>query len=233
MINIYENYGVKIYNQDCVEGMKNLKDVSVDVSFTSPPYNRIRNDKYKFHNDDSKNYLDLLVDSTNEALRVTKGYVIVNLQQNHFNKSEYFRYLGMYHDKINGIITWEKTNPQPSRNYRETTDDYSITNATEVFILLKDGKEFRANTPIKNILSTSVNSERFENHGAVMKRSVAEFFIENFTREGDTVLDYFHGMGTTAVVCNNLNRKYVGFELHEQYFNKPIERIESELHRLV
>src|SRR5699024_3165324 len=133
-----------IVNTDCLDGFKMLEDDSIDISFTSPPYNRIRGDKYKHYNDNNLNYFDLLIKSTTEALRVTKGYVIINIQQNHFNKREYFKFLGHFHDKINGIITWEKTNPQPSTNYRERTGDFSITNATEVFIFLKDGKEFRA-----------------------------------------------------------------------------------------
>lgn len=160
-----------IYNKDCLEGMSGMSDKSVDITFTSPPYNRIRNDKYSHYNDNNLNYMELLVSFTEQALRVTKGYVIVNLQQNHFNKKEYFGYLGHFANKINGVITWEKSNPQPATNYREATDDYSITNAVEHFIVLKDGGAFRANNKVKNIITTNVNVNRkYKSHGAIMKK---------------------------------------------------------------
>ncbi|MCK9415398.1 hypothetical protein M0Q97_01920 [Candidatus Dojkabacteria bacterium] len=46
----------KIYHIDCFDGFKELKDNSVSHVFTSPPYNRKRNDKYMFHNDDIDDY---------------------------------------------------------------------------------------------------------------------------------------------------------------------------------
>ena len=41
---------MQLYNGDCLEILKTFTDKSVDVSFTSPPYNRKRNDKYVFPN---------------------------------------------------------------------------------------------------------------------------------------------------------------------------------------
>ena len=60
--------------------MKELPDKSVDVVFTSPPYNRIRNDKYEHYNDNLSNYLRFLTKFTDEALRIAKDKVIVNIQ---------------------------------------------------------------------------------------------------------------------------------------------------------
>lgn len=123
----------KIYNMDCFEGMRMMKDKSVDVSFTSPPYNRIRNDTYDHYDDTLKDYYEFLVNITDELLRITKGYSIINLQQNMCNKKEMFKWIGNYSDKINGIIVWCKNNPQPGNNYREKDNTRSITNAFEYF----------------------------------------------------------------------------------------------------
>ena len=217
----------KIYNIDCLEGMRMMKDKSVDVSFTSPPYNRIRNDTYDHYDDTLKDYYEFLVNVTDELLRITKGYSIVNIQQNMCNKKEIFKWIGNYSDKINGVIVWCKNNPQPGNNYRQKDNTRSITNAFEYFFFLKDGKEFRSygKELCKNYIMTNVNNEHFKGHGAVMRYDVAEYFIKKFTKSDDTVLDPFMGLGTTAVACKKNNRKYIGFEIVKEYYDMSIERL--------
>lgn len=212
---------------DCFEGMRMMKDKSVDVSFTSPPYNRIRNDTYDHYDDTLKDYYKFLVNVTDELLRITKGYSIVNIQQNMCNKKEMFKWIGNYSDKINGIIVWCKNNPQPGNNYREKDNTRSITNAFEYFFFLKDGKEFRSygKELCKNYIMTNVNNEHFKGHGAVMKYEVAEHFIKKFTKSDDTVLDPFMELGTTALACKKNNRKYIGFEIVKEYYDMSIERL--------
>lgn len=72
---------MKLYNGDCLEVMKQIPDKSVDISFTSPPYNRKRNDKYANYDDTIQDYFGFLVDFTDELLRVTRKWCFVNLQQ--------------------------------------------------------------------------------------------------------------------------------------------------------
>jgi DNA modification methylase len=181
-----------------------------------PPYNRIRNDTYDFYDDTLQDYYKFILQITDELLRLSRKQVIVNIQANHFNKTEVYKYIGHYAENMKGIIIWEKTNPQPASNFKN--DEYSITNAYEFFFVLgKDNEEFRAYNKIKNVISTAVNSEHFEGHGAVMKKEVADWFIANFTKKGDTVLDCFMGCGTTAVSCRDLGRKYIGFEIAKEY----------------
>lgn len=52
-----------------------------------------------------------------------------------------------------------------------------------------------------------------------------EYLIKTYTNEGDTVLDFTMGSGTTGVACKKLNRKFIGIELDEKYFNIAKERI--------
>lgn len=57
--------------------------------------------------------------------------------------------------------------------------------------------------------------------------ALLEYLIKTYTLEGDTVLDFTMGSGTTAVACKNLNRNFIGIELDKNYFEIAKERIES------
>ena len=56
-----------------------------------------------------------------------------------------------------------------------------------------------------------------------------EFYVNNSSNEGDTVLDMFMGSGSTIVAALNTNRKAIGIEMDEVYFNIAKERIEKSL----
>lgn len=228
------NEKIVLYNSgyikqgDCLELLTELDDDSVNVVFTSPPYNRIRNDKYDHYDDTLTDYYGLLTRFTDESLRVASDKVIVNIQQNHFNKKEIFRYFGRYACNIAGIVIWAKTNPQPSRNYHKYDNTRSITNAYEYFVVLtRNGKNFRCygDENTMNYIVTSINSDHIGCHHAVMKKEVCEWFLKKFTKEGDIILDPFLGCATTAICAIESNRRYVGFEISEEYFNISKERI--------
>lgn len=57
--------------------------------------------------------------------------------------------------------------------------------------------------------------------------SLMEYLVATFTNEGDTVLDFSMGSGTTGVACKNLNRKFVGIELDKTYYDIASQRINS------
>ena len=54
-----------------------------------------------------------------------------------------------------------------------------------------------------------------------------QILIENYTNENDIILDCFMGSGSTGVACMNTNRKFIGIELDENYFNIAKQRIEE------
>lgn len=58
--------------------------------------------------------------------------------------------------------------------------------------------------------------------------ALMEYLIKTYTNEGELVLDFTMGSGTTGVACKNLNRKFIGIELDEKYFEIAKERIEGE-----
>jgi site-specific DNA-methyltransferase (adenine-specific) len=55
--------------------------------------------------------------------------------------------------------------------------------------------------------------------------ALMEYLIKTYTHEGETVLDFTMGSGTTGVACANLGRKFIGIELDHDYFNIAKKRI--------
>lgn len=210
----------KIINADCMDILKELPDKCVDLSFTSPPYNRKRNDKYKNYNDCIDDYYDFLCNFTNELVRITRKYVIINIQSNFYNKIDVYKFFGHYAEIISQVFIWEKLNPLPA-------NANNITNAYEYFIFLsKDA--VKANTSyIKNHITTPVSNETTSIHKAVMPLKVAEYFVKNFSEENDLILDNFSGLGTTAVACHNLKRRFICIEKDKDYFDASVERLKN------
>ena len=57
--------------------------------------------------------------------------------------------------------------------------------------------------------------------------ALMEYLIKTYTNEGETVLDFTMGSGTTGVAAKNLNRSFIGIELDPDYFRIASERIEA------
>ena len=89
------------------------------------------------------------------------------------------------------------------------------------------GKEYKKIYEYKN--PTTLISFQKVRKGAVhpTQKPVAllEYLIKTYTNEGETVLDFTMGSGSTGVACKNLNRKFIGIEKDEKYFNIAENRI--------
>jgi len=57
--------------------------------------------------------------------------------------------------------------------------------------------------------------------------ALMEYLIKTYTNEGETVLDFTMGSGTTGVACANTNRNFIGIELDQDYFGIAKKRIED------
>ena len=214
------NDNIEIVNAECLQYLKSQKPNTFDYAFTSPPYNRKRNDKYKDFTDQNNNWLELNINVITELLRVTKNHVIYNVQTNFYNRNDVYKIIGNFYNKIVDIHIWEKSNPMPASGK-------NITNAVEFFIILGNTSLKSNTTYTKNILTTSVNSNMPDNHKAVMKADVAEHFISKFTKENDLIVDCFFGLGTTGLVCQKLNRKCLGIEISCKYYDESIKLINN------
>lgn len=60
-------------------------------------------------------------------------------------------------------------------------------------------------------------------------KQILEYMIKTYTNEGMTVLDNCMGSGTTGVACLNTNRKFIGIESNEGYFEISCKRMEEKL----
>lgn len=59
--------------------------------------------------------------------------------------------------------------------------------------------------------------------------ALIEYLIKTYSNEGDTILDNTFGSGTTAVACVNTNRKFIGIELDDKYFDIACKRVEEAI----
>ena len=57
--------------------------------------------------------------------------------------------------------------------------------------------------------------------------ALLEYLIRTYTNEGETVLDFTAGSGSTGVACVNTNRNFIGIEIDEGYFEIARKRIEE------
>jgi len=217
---------MRLYNGDCLEVMDRLiaEGVKVDYAFTSPPYNRIRNDKYKDYNDTKSDYFMFLVETVERLLELST-YVFFNIQQTYFNTKDVHKMIGHFSDYIINNIIWQKANPQPNNNI------HSVINSYE-YILVFSKKEETLKAKIlgtKNILTTPVYSGNpyADIHNAVMHPKVSDWFIEHFTEKGDVILDCFMGTGTTGISCLSLDRDFIGIEQSKEYFDLCKKRLDN------
>ena len=89
----------------------------------------------------------------------------------------------------------------------------------------KDHHQTQSNYPRTVI---KINSESRVAHPTQKPVALMEYLIKTYTNEGETVLDFTMGSGTTGVAAKNLNRDFIGIELDETYFNIAKERIEKQ-----
>lgn len=234
----------KVYNMDCLEGMRTLMaDNSVDVSFTSPPYNDIGRDgdyredgnlytdhgsthtKYKYV-ETRKDWFEWQCEVIDEMLRVSKKYVLYNIQGIKNNRADLYKLIGRYSDRIHDIVIWYKPNGCP------TSTPHKLSNKYEMLIIIKcdgcDGVDVSSrnynNVIVENI---NPNKEYGKIHKALMSKTFCSEVIREFTSEGDTVLDPFFGLGTTGICCIEQNRNYVGFEIFEEYASLAEDRLKD------
>ena len=87
--------------------------------------------------------------------------------------------------------------------------------------------------PIKRIVFKQqgfiADSKDKRYHPTQKPSELVEMLINEYSKEGDTILDCFMGSGTTGVACVNTNRRFIGIELDEGYFDIAKERIEKSM----
>lgn len=83
------------------------------------------------------------------------------------------------------------------------------------------------NEKYPNTICRFAKEHRNFNHPTQKPVALLEYLIRTYTNEGDCVLDCTMGSGSTMVACANTNRKGVGIELMEEYYNIAVKRVKN------
>lgn len=210
-----------LMNGDCLELMKTIPDNSVDMVLTDPPYgmdfvSNYRKEKYSSIENDSD--LDWLNEFSAHAFRVAKDnsahYVFCS-----FHNIEEFKRSLSKHFKVKNILVWEKNNTSMG----DLRGDFAPK--VEFIIFLHKGRRTINGKRDPNIFKFARTQNK--NHPTEKPVKLNEYLLEKFSNEGEVVLDPFMGSGSTGVACANLNRKFIGIEKDEKYFQIAKDRIES------
>ena len=241
-----------IYNQDCIEKMKDMPESSVDLILCDPPYGTTSID------------WDNVIDFDEmwkcyERVLKPKGIVVLFGSQPFTSllicsQIKWFRYELIWNKNKCGspglakirpmkthenILVFSKNtgtlyNPQmeqgePYKRESKNPDGY-VGKANNHKYGLKPRKSFE-NTGTrypKSIINISRDfSAQQQLHPTQKPVPLLEWIIKTYTNEGDVVLDNCMGSGSTGVACINTNRQFVGIELDEKYFEISKKRIED------
>ena len=77
----------------------------------------------------------------------------------------------------------------------------------------------------KNLIEISNANQKGKVHPTQKPVALMEYLIKTYTLEGETVLDFVMGSGTTGVAAKNLNRKFIGIEKDAGYFEVAKQRL--------
>ena len=220
---------------DCLEEMKKMQSQSVDVVFTSPPYNdsgtteadKLNKRHFKYEVCEKRDdWLEWQIECIDEMLRVARRTVLYNVQPILNNKADVYRLIGHYADKIDNILIWYKPNAQP-QHYQNRIGNYY-----EIVVVLKAkcfDKLYVSTTGYPNVIVKNINGNRdySDIHGAVMSEPFCTEIIREFVMPDESVLDPFMGLATTGVVCNKLHHDFTGIEIHKPYYDLAKKRMEQ------
>jgi DNA modification methylase len=87
-------------------------------------------------------------------------------------------------------------------------------------------------TNILRVPSLKGSSKEKVGHPSQKPLKLIEMLVSAATREGDKILDPFSGSGTTAFVCQNLNREFIGIEIEQKYIEMSKKRLEDSIPNL-
>jgi len=225
---------IKLMMGDCLDRMKEIESGSVDLIFADPPYELSKSNGGGMMGKGGRKFMvevreDGMIDGIDTSMFLDTCLSLFDKKQKFcgvftcstkqvieyitWAESNKFQY---------GIGVWNKTNPAPLCNCKYLND-------VEYWIYIKGNKSKILGTyHSKSMVYTSKVNKKDKaefGHPTCKPVELMEKFIFNHTKEGATVLDPFMGSGSTGVAAKNLNRKFIGIELSEEYFLIAEKRI--------
>lgn len=233
---------IQLYQGDCLEEMKNIPDKSIDMILCDLPYGTTRN-KW-----DTIIDLDLLwiqyerIIKDNGAIvlfaqvpfNIILGYSNLKLLKYEWiwEKEQGTGHLNAKkmplksHENI--MVFYKKPptyNPQMVGNEVRTVKRSGNKSKTTNY---GDFIEIKESTYIGRYPKDIIKFNKDKGYHPTQKPvALLEYLIKTYTNEDEIVLDNTMGSGSTGVACVNTNRKFIGIELNEKYFNIAKNRIEE------
>ncbi len=250
-LKVTPDFGV-VYVEDCVKLMKSWPEALFDCCITDPPYNMSKKKglgwAFSSHVTMQESwdqfvgdaYLKFTIEWLREVCRITKpnGNILV------FGSFHNIYLIGFVLQEILNRrllqqITWFKPNAQPNITGRLLTEstEYIIwacnnnpADATKWTFNYEASKELNLGKQLRNMWSIPVTppSEKgIGGHPTQKPLAVVERMVRLWTEPGESVLDCFLGSGTTAVVCEEADRKWVGIEKDPKYADIARRRLRT------
>lgn len=229
------------------ENMKELPDNSVHLMITSPPYNVSK----EYDNDLSlKEYLQLLKNSFGETYRVliNGGRACINVanlgRKPYIPLSDYISTMMIdIGFNMRGEIIWNKAaSASPSTAWGSwlSSTNPILRDIHEYILVFSKGDYNRIgkgkqNTIAKeqfmewtkSIWTMKAESARRIGHPAPFPEELPFRLIQLYSFKDDIILDPFMGSGTTAVAALKSERKFIGYDINQEYINLAERRISS------
>tara|TARA_R110000823_G_C15741566_1_gene480905 strand:- start:44 stop:733 length:690 start_codon:yes stop_codon:yes gene_type:complete len=221
---------MKIYNQDCLEAMKETPNNAFDICITSPPYNlgnkhHTGNNYFNPYKDNYKesDYQKKQIQVLNELYRIIKddGSVFYNHKnriKDGFQISPY-EWLFKSKWKIKQEIVWV--------NRSQNFDKIRFYPFTErIYWLTKNKKtKFKNNINISDVNYWKPEGTKNKHKRAFPLQMVSDI-LKCFPKNLN-VLDIYLGSATTAIACHNLDFNFTGYEIDKDYYEAALKRIEQ------
>jgi site-specific DNA-methyltransferase (adenine-specific) len=216
----------KIYQGECMDLLKELKDEEVDCIIIDPPYSGLqaksRGDRFsqaEHHIDyddmSERAFLLFIKPIFRELYRVAKVgshfYCFTDWKQLR-NMADCIELASF---KIVNIVCWDKGHFGTGAGYRSQTE--------YILVFSKGLPNIFNLRNIGNVIKCKRANNGFHPHEKPLE--LIKTFISNSTKEGELVLDCFLGSGTTAVGCKELNRRYIGFEIDKNFCDIANQRL--------
>lgn len=229
-----------IYKGDCLEGLKKLPDGYVDLIVTDPPYeinNARMGNPTAFGGTVQRMFDEIkdagittgfdvaVLDELMRVMRVPNIYIWCNSKQ----IPMYLDYFVTKHDCCFDILCWVKTNAMPLFNNKYLSDkEYCLYFRRGGYCNPTDYES------AKTVFFEPINvkDKKRWGHPTIKPLGIIQRLVKNSSKVGGVVLDPFMGSGTTAVAAIREQRRFIGFELDEGYFQIATERIEKEINDL-
>lgn len=244
----------KIYNEDCLEGMKRIDDKSVDCIVCDLPY-EVLNKKNENAKWDTIIPFDKLWEQYNRIIKDDGAILLFgqgmftaqlmmsnplmwryNLIWKKGNRSTGFlnakRMPLRIHEDI--VVFYKKLptyNPQKVKGAKNHSRGYMKNEQKNQCYGDFDPRGSKDDLSGMKYPTSIIDVDK--EHGKTFHPTqkpveLISYLVKTYTNEGDLVLDNCMGSGTTAVACIREKRNFVGFEMNEEYFSKATKRINEE-----